>query len=191
MTVNQIAREGDRPFNQMRELKFERNYLAFAEGSCLVSFGRTKVLCSASIDDKVPPFLIGSKQGWVTAEYAMLPKAAKTRTPRDRGRNGRNQEIQRLIGRSLRSITDLTKLGDRTIYLDCDVIQADGGTRTASITGAVIALYDALTFMKTNHLIAEWPLRELAAAISVGIVDGKVCLDLDYSEDSITGHCRK
>ncbi|MBD3266850.1 ribonuclease PH, partial [bacterium] len=135
MTNQQFSRENGRLFNQMRELTFERNYLAFAEGSCLVSYGRTKVLCTASVDDKVPPFLVGSGQGWVTAEYAMLPKSTKERTPRERARSGRSQEIQRLIGRSLRCITDLNKLGEKTIYIDCDVIQADGGTRTASITG--------------------------------------------------------
>lgn len=184
MTNQQFSRENGRLFNQMRELTFERNYLAFAEGSCLVSYGRTKVLCTASVDDKVPPFLVGSGQGWVTAEYAMLPKSTKERTPRERARSGRSQEIQRLIGRSLRCITDLNKLGEKTIYIDCDVIQADGGTRTASITGAVVALYDALTFLHGNKLISAWPLREFAAAISVGIVEGQVCLDLDYKEDS-------
>ncbi|MDX9755127.1 MAG: ribonuclease PH [bacterium] len=180
-----FTRGDGRLYNQLRNLSMERNFLAFAEGSCLVSFGRTKVICTASIEDKVPSFLAGSKQGWITAEYGMLPKSTKERMNRDRGFNGRNQEIQRLIGRSLRCVTNLDKLGERTIYIDCDVIQADGGTRTASISGAMVALHDALSFLKTNNLISEWPIKEMAAAVSVGIVDGRVCLDLDYSEDSV------
>ncbi|HOJ59393.1 MAG TPA: ribonuclease PH [bacterium] len=171
--------------NQMRPIAFQRSYLDFAEGSCLVSFGRTKVICAASIDDQVPPFLIGSGQGWITAEYSMLPKSTRQRTPRDRAKSGRSHEIQRLIGRSLRGITDLTRLGERTIYIDCDVVQADGGTRSAAISGAALALHDALYFMKKNQIIQEWPLRELAAAVSVGLVEGRVCLDLDFSEDSM------
>ncbi len=185
MNIPDTLRSRGRKPNELRELRFKRDYLDFAEGSCLVSFGRTRVLCAASIDDRVPPFLIGSGQGWITAEYAMLPKSAKQRITRERIRSGRNHEIQRLIGRSLRSVTDLTKLGERTIYLDCDVIQADGGTRTTSISGATIALYDALFFLKNNDLIKEWPLNNLVSAVSVGMVEGEICLDLDYSEDSI------
>lgn len=185
MNSEAFTRGDSRLYNQLRDIRFERNYLDFAEGSCLVSYGRTRVLCTASIDDKVPSFLNGSGQGWITAEYAMLPKSTKERTPREKSRSGRSQEIQRLIGRSLRCIVDLTILGEKTIYIDCDVIQADGGTRTASITGAVVALYDALNFLKTNRLMQTWPMKELAAAVSVGIVDGKAYLDLDYSEDSI------
>ncbi len=185
MTKSTIIRSEGRSVNQMREISFERGFQKYAEGSCLVSFGQTKVICSASIDDRVPPFLMGSGQGWITAEYAMLPKSTKKRTSRERARSGRSQEIQRLIGRSLRSVNDLTKLGERTIYLDCDVLQADGGTRTASITGCTVALYDALQFMLKNKLIDTFPMSELVGAVSVGIVEGCVCLDLDYSEDSI------
>ncbi len=185
MRTSELIRSEDRTSGEMRKMSFKRGYLEFAEGSCLVSFGRTKVICSASIEDRVPPFLVGSGQGWVTAEYAMLPKSCKQRVPRERSRSGRAQEIQRLIGRSLRSVTDMEQLGERTVYLDCDVIQADGGTRSASISGCTIALYDALSFMLKNGMIREWPIRELVAAVSVGVVDGQICLDLDYSEDSV------
>ncbi len=185
MNAMEWERPSGRRLNEMREISFQRNYLDFAEGSCLACFGKTKVICAASIDDRVPPFLQNSGQGWVTAEYAMMPKSTKQRTRRDRGKNGRVHEIQRLIGRSLRSVTDLTKLGERTIYIDCDVVQADGGTRTVSISGAAVALHDALTFMKENELITEWPMKELIAAVSVGMAEGIICLDLDYSEDSI------
>jgi len=184
MSLSDSIRAGGRPLNEMREISFHRHYLDFAEGSCLVCFGRTKVLCTASIEDKAQPFLQGSGQGWLTAEYSMLPKSTKQRIPRDRMKSGRSQEIQRLIGRSLRCVMDLSKIGERTIYIDCDVIQADGGTRTASISGAAVALTDALTFMKKNALITGWPMKELVAAVSVGLVEGNVCLDLDYSEDS-------
>lgn len=184
MTQSNSNRSDGRLLNEMREIRFERGYLEFAEGSCLVSFGRSRIICSASIDDRVPSFLTGSGQGWITAEYSMLPKSTKQRTSRERARGGRSQEIQRLIGRSLRSVTDLAKLGERTIYIDCDVIQADGGTRTASISGAAVALYDALRFMRQHQLVDEIPMRELVAAVSVGLVDGTVLLDLDYSEDS-------
>lgn len=178
------TRNDGRTPDQLRPLSFERGYLEFAEGSCLVSFGKTKVICTASVDDRVPPFLTGSGQGWVTAEYAMLPKSTLQRTSRDRNRSGRSQEISRLIGRSLRSVIDMKQLGERTIYIDCDVIQADGGTRTASISGASIALYDALNFMKNANLIASIPMNGMIAAVSVGLVEGEVLLDLDYSEDS-------
>ncbi|MEW6238315.1 MAG: ribonuclease PH [Candidatus Omnitrophota bacterium] len=183
MKESELRRVGGRSINELRAIEFQRNYLDFAEGSCLVTIGRTRVVCAASIDDRVPPFLTGSGQGWVTAEYNMLPKSSKQRIPRDKARSGRAQEIQRLIGRSLRCVTRLDKLGERTIYIDCDVIQADGGTRTASITGAAVALYDAMKFLMSIGLIKEWPLRDLVAAISVGLVDGKILLDLDYSED--------
>ena len=180
-----LQRAEGRRLDELRPVTFQRSYLDFAEGSCLVSFGRTRVICAASIDDRVPPFLMGSGQGWVTAEYSMLPKSTRQRTSRDRAKSGRSQEIQRLIGRSLRSITDLNRLGERTIYIDCDVVQADGGTRSAAISGAVLALHDALSFMKKNKIIREWPLREMAAAVSVGLVERTACLDLDFSEDSV------
>lgn len=179
------TRNDGRTPDQLRPLSFERGYLEFAEGSCLVSFGKTKVICTASVDDRVPPFLNGSGQGWVTAEYAMLPKSTLQRTSRDRNRSGRSQEISRLIGRSLRSVIDMKQLGERTIYIDCDVIQADGGTRTASISGAAIALYDALNFMKNASLLPSIPMNGMIAAVSVGLVEGEVLLDLDYSEDSV------
>ncbi len=184
MNENALNRPSGRRIGEMRDLTLQRNYMDFAEGSCLVMVGRTKVICTASIEDRVPPFLVGSKQGWVTAEYSMLPKSTKQRISRERAKSGRAQEIQRLIGRSLRCVTELEKFGERTIFIDCDVIQADGGTRTASITGAAVALYDALRFMQENELIDEWPMTNLVAAVSVGLVDGTVCLDLDYSEDS-------
>jgi ribonuclease PH len=178
------TRNDGRTLNQLRPLHFQRGFLEYAEGSCLVSFGKTKVICTASVEDKVPPFLHGSGQGWVTAEYAMLPKSTLQRTSRDRNRSGRAQEISRLIGRSLRSVIDMKKLGERTIYIDCDVIQADGGTRTASISGAAVALYDALNFMKNANLVESIPMTGMIAAVSVGLVEGEVMLDLDYSEDS-------
>lgn len=184
MTDMKFERTKGRMHNQLRELTFERNFLEYAEGSCLVSFGKTRVLCTASIDDRVPPFIHGSGQGWLTAEYAMLPKSTRDRIPRERNRSGRSQEIQRLIGRSLRCVIDLDKLGERTLYIDCDVLQADGGTRTASISGAAVALHDALSFLKTHELIKQWPLKEMVAAVSVGLVDGEPLLDLDYREDS-------
>ncbi len=185
MKETTLQRAEGRRLDELRPVTFQRSYLDFAEGSCLVSFGRTRVICAASIDDRVPPFLMGSGQGWITAEYSMLPKSTRQRTSRDRAKSGRSQEIQRLIGRSLRSITDLNRLGERTIYIDCDVVQADGGTRSAAISGAVLALHDALSFMKKNKIIREWPLREMAAAVSVGLVEGTACLDLDFSEDSV------
>ncbi len=147
-----LQRTHGRALDELREFTFQRRYLEFAEGSCLVQFGRTKVICAASIEDKAPPFLVGSGQGWVTAEYAMLPKSTQKRSPRSKIKSGRNQEIQRLIGRSLRSVMDLVKIGERTIYIDCDVIQADGGTRTASISGAGgrsarrVVVYDEKSF---------------------------------------------
>jgi ribonuclease PH len=180
-------RPSGRKPNQLREIEIIRHYTKYAEGSVLVAYGDTKVLCTASVISGVPKFLKKKKQGWVTAEYGMLPRATHERTNREatRGKQGgRTLEIQRLIGRSLRSIVDLTKLGDNTIIIDCDVIQADGGTRTASITGSCIALVDAMNYLHSNKLIAENPLQHLIASISVGIYKGKPILDLDYKEDS-------
>jgi ribonuclease PH len=164
-----------------------RNFTKHAEGSVLIEFGDTKVLCTASVEESVPPFLRGKGTGWVTAEYAMLPRATHTRSSREAAKGkqtGRTLEIQRLIGRSLRAVTDLGKLGERSIYIDCDVIQADGGTRTASITGAYVALVDALATLKSKGLLAEIPLKEAVSAVSVGIVGGEALLDLNYLEDS-------
>ena len=171
----------------LRPVSIIRNYLRHAEGSVLVSFGDTKVICTASVEESVPPFLRGKGTGWVTAEYAMLPRATHTRSRRESitGKiGGRTHEIQRLIGRSLRAVTDLALLGERSIQIDCDVIQADGGTRTASITGAYVALHDALSGLVRSGKLAQLPLKEGVAAVSVGIVDGEVLLDLNYREDS-------
>ena len=169
----------------LRPIKIKRNYLKHAEGSVLIEVGDTKVICSASIEERVPPFLRNTGKGWVTAEYSMLPRSTHTRTSRDRGGgNGRAFEIQRLIGRSLRSVTDLNAFGERTIWIDCDVIQADGGTRTASITGAYVALVDAFRKMVKKGLIEKVPVKDSVAAISVGKVEGDVLLDLNYEEDS-------
>ena len=179
--------DGRQP-NQMRPVTITRDFLRHAEGSVLIEVGETKVVCAASVEDRVPPFLRDTGQGWVTAEYGMLPRATKTRTTRDAtsGRpNGRTFEIQRLVGRSLRGVTDLTVLGPRTIWIDCDVIQADGGTRTTAITGAYIALADALQYLRKNGLISSLPLKDFLAATSVGVVDGQVVLDLCYAEDSV------
>ena len=173
--------------NSLRPVTMERNCIMHAEGSCLISCGQTKVLCTASVEDKVPPFLRGSGKGWVTAEYALLPRSTAVRVPRDavKGRiNGRSQEIQRLIGRSLRAAVDLDALGERCITLDCDVLQADGGTRTASITGAYVALVDALRWLRGSGAFEKLPLRSQVAAVSVGKVDGRLLLDLCYDEDS-------
>ena len=173
--------------NSLRPVTMKRNCIMHAEGSCLISCGNTKVLCTASVEDKVPPFLRGSGKGWVTAEYALLPRSTAVRVPRDsvKGRiNGRSQEIQRLIGRSLRAAVDLEALGERCITLDCDVLQADGGTRTASITGAYVALVDALRWLRGTGAFEKLPLRSQVAAVSVGKVDGRLLLDLCYDEDS-------
>ena len=182
-------REDDRKFDELRKVKIIRNYLLYPEGSVLISFGDTKVICTASVEEKVPPFLKGSGTGWVTAEYAMLPRATQTRTQRSgiKGTiSGRTQEIQRLIGRSLRSIVDFKELGERTILIDCDVIQADGGTRTASITGAMVALSDAVKKLEKDGLIKNKNkvIKEFVAAVSLGIVNGHMMLDLSYIEDS-------
>ena len=180
-------RNDGRQLDQMRKVKIKRNVLKFAEGSCMIEMGNTRVICSASVEDKVPPFLRNTGSGWVTAEYGMLPRSCKSRIDREASRgkqSGRTQEIQRLIGRSMRSITELKKLGERTIWIDCDVIQGDGGTRTASITGSFIALSDALVKLKKQKIITSIPLADYVAAISVGIVKGEKCLDLNYEEDS-------
>jgi ribonuclease PH len=171
----------------MRPVSIERNVARYAEGSCLISFGETKVLCTASLEEKSPPWLRGSGKGWVTAEYSMLPRATHERTRREvnSGKpSGRTQEIQRLIGRSLRAVTNLPAIGEKQITIDCDVIQADGGTRTASITGAWVALHDCFAWMQERSIISINPLREHVAAISCGIYKGTPVLDLDYAEDS-------
>ncbi|MDQ0346898.1 ribonuclease PH [Ancylobacter vacuolatus] len=173
--------------DEMRAVSFERGVLRHAEGSCLVKFGETHVLVAATLEERLPPWLKGQGRGWVTAEYGMLPRATHERTRREvtAGKpSGRTQEIQRLIGRSLRAVVDLEKLGERQITVDCDVIQADGGTRTASVTGAWIALHDCLSWMKSRGMLSTVPLRDHLAAVSCGIVDGEPRLDLDYAEDS-------
>ena len=180
-------RPSGRAADQMREVTIRRNYTMHAEGSVLVEFGNTRVLCTASVEPRVPGWMRGSKQGWVTAEYGMLPRSTGTRTGREASRGkqgGRTLEIQRLIGRSLRAAVDMQALGENTITLDCDVIQADGGTRTASITGAYVALADAIQHMLDNKVIKKNPLHGKVASISVGIFEGVPVLDLDYAEDS-------
>lgn len=180
-------RPSGRAADQLRPVTLTRHYTRHAEGSVLVAFGDTHVLCTASVLDKVPPHKRGSGEGWVTAEYGMLPRSTHTRSDREAARgkqSGRTQEIQRLIGRSLRSVFDLSALGEYTIQLDCDVLQADGGTRTASITGAFVAAYDAVSTMLEKGQITTSPIRDFVAAISVGIVNGVPALDLDYTEDS-------
>src|SRR5690606_19325075 len=171
----------------MRRVEIVRDYIKHAEGSVYIGVGDTKVICTATVEDRVPPFMRGSGKGWITAEYAMLPRATQTRTVREASKGklgGRTMEIQRLIGRSLRSVVDLTAVGERTLWLDCDVIQADGGTRTASITGAYVAMVDAFRKLKEEGAIASFPVKDLLAATSVGIVDGQTCLDLCFEEDS-------
>lgn len=180
-------RATERAINELRIINLTRSYTNYAEGSVLVAFGNTKVLCTASVVSGVPKFLKGSNQGWITAEYGMLPRATHTRSEREASRGkqtGRTLEIQRLIGRVLRMSVDLKQLGENTIVLDCDVIQADGGTRTAAITGASIALRDALTVMQQKGELTQDPMHYLVAAVSVGIYQGQVILDLDYAEDS-------
>ena len=182
-----MIRLDGRATDQLRSVKITRNYLKYPDGSCLIEMGDTKVICTASVEDKVPLFLKGSGQGWVTAEYGMLPGSCETRTKRDAatGRiNGRAQEIQRLVGRAVRSIVDLNGFGERTVWLDCDVIQADGGTRTASVTGAFIAFVDACAQMKKDNLCKRLPFSDIISAISVGVVMGEELLDLNYKEDS-------
>ena len=180
-------RTNDREFDTIRPITFTPDYMEFADGSALIEMGKTKVLATATLDEKVPPFLKGSGQGWITAEYSMLPRSTEKRTIRERtpGRiSGRTQEIQRLIGRALRAVTDLSILEERTIIIDCDVVQADGGTRAASITAGCVALALCLKKMMDNNIIDQMPLKHLVSAVSVGIVGGKMLLDLDYIEDS-------
>jgi len=180
-------RPSQRQPDQLRTVRITRQYTKHAEGSVLIECGDTKVICTASIVDKVPGFLKGKNQGWLTAEYGMLPRSTNTRIDREAARgkqSGRTQEIQRLIGRSLRAVVDLSKLGERTLHIDCDVIQADGGTRTASITGAFVAVHDAVSYLLKQNLLSESPIRDHIAAISVGISEGTPVLDLDYIEDS-------
>ncbi len=178
-----IPRHDGRLPDQLRPVTLVRDYLRHPEGSVLIGFGHTKVICTASVEEKVPPFLKGRGQGWVTAEYGMLPRSTNTRTPRERsGSGGRSQEIQRLVGRSLRAVVEMAKLGERTIWVDCDVIQADGGTRTAAISGSFVAVADALA--KLPNVDVSAAIRDCVAAISVGIVDGQAVLDLNYAEDS-------
>ena len=188
--MSQFVRTGDRAANALRAIRITRHYTAYAEGSVLIECGGTKVLCTASVEEKVPGHKKGSGEGWVTAEYGMLPRATHTRGDREAARgkqSGRTQEIQRLIGRSLRAVFDLKKLGERTIYIDCDVIQADGGTRTASITGAFVAAQDAVNTLIASGKLTQSPISDHIAAISVGIVNGTPLLDLEYTEDSACG----
>ena len=183
-------RPSQRRPDELRPVRITRGYTRHAEGSVLVEFGETKVLCTASVLERQPPHLKGTAQGWVTAEYGMLPRSTNTRTDREAARgkqSGRTQEIQRLIGRSLRAVVDLGQLGERTVHLDCDVIQADGGTRTASITGAFVALHDAIAFVMKSKPAMRSPIREFVAAVSVGVYEGVPVLDLDYLEDSACG----
>jgi ribonuclease PH len=178
------VRPDGRSPRQLRPLKFERGVLAHAEGSAMVTMGRTRVLCSATVEERVPGWMRGQSRGWVTAEYGMLPRSTSERTPRTAQTGGRAQEIQRLIGRSLRAVTDLTAFGERTIILDCDVIEADAGTRTAAIDGALVALHDAFVTLSNRGKLTGPPLRDTVAAISVGVIAGTPCLDLNYLEDS-------
>ncbi len=180
-------RPSKREANELRNIRITRRYTRHAEGSVLIEAGDTKVLCTVSVEDKVPPFLKGKGQGWLTAEYGMLPRATNTRSDREAARgkqSGRTQEIQRLIGRALRAVVDLKALGERTLQIDCDVIQADGGTRTASITGAFVAVHDAVNYLLDKQLLAASPIRDSVAAVSVGVCQGVPVLDLDYPEDS-------
>jgi len=180
-------RSDGRKDNELRKIKITKDFMEFAEGSCLIEIGNTKVICTASVEEGVPRFLKGKGTGWITAEYGMLPRSCKTRVVREASKGklgGRTQEIQRLIGRSMRSVSDMTKLGERTIWMDCDVIQADGGTRCASITGSFVALILALGKLKKDGLIEEISISDYVAAVSVGILKDKEILDLDYQEDS-------
>ena len=182
-----MKRSFDRGAGDLRPIRLQRKFTRHAEGSVLVSMGDTQVLCNASVEEKVPPFMKGKGGGWVTAEYGMLPRATNTRGNREAAsgkQSGRTQEIQRLIGRSLRAVVDLSKLGERQVTIDCDVLQADGGTRCASITGAMVAMADAFAWMRAQGMIAADPIRDFVAAVSVGIVEGTPVLDLDYAEDS-------
>lgn len=185
--MSEFCRLGARAANALRPVRITRGYTIHAEGSVLIEFGNTKVLCTASVEEKVPAHKKGSGEGWVTAEYGMLPRATHARSEREAARgkqSGRTQEIQRLIGRSMRAVFDLSKLGERTIHLDCDVLQADGGTRTAAITGAFVAAQDAVTQLLAQGKLAQSPIRDQVAAISVGMLAGTPLLDLEYTEDS-------
>ena len=182
-----MSRDQERPWNQIRDIRITRDFLKYPEGSALIEVGRTKVICTAILEDRAPAFLRNTGRGWLTSEYAMLPGSSQSRIEREsaRGRiGGRTHEIQRLIGRSLRAVTDLTSFGERTIYIDCDVIQADGGTRTASITGGFVALVDLFRQLRKRGLIERIPVSDFVSAVSVGIVDDQLLLDLDYEEDS-------
>lgn len=180
------SRPDGRAPSQLRPITLTRGFNQYAEGSCLIEVGQTRVICTASVEERVPPFLKGQGTGWVTAEYSMIPRANRQRTPRDVGKaaSGRTVEIQRLIGRSLRSVVSMPHLGERTVWIDCDVIQADGGTRTAAITGSFVALVEALAKLKSEGQIKRWPLLDQLAAVSVGVVGGQPCVDLNYDEDS-------
>lgn len=181
------GRKSGRKFDELRPIKITNHYLDHVAGSVLVEFGNTKVICAASLDEKPAPFLKNTGKGWVTAEYSMLPMSTQTRSPRESSRGkvgGRTHEIQRMIGRSLRAVTDLTVFGERTIYLDCDVIQADGGTRTASVTGAFVALVDLFKTMIQDGSVKVMPVRDYLSAVSIGIIDNDILLDLEYEEDS-------
>lgn len=183
-----MAREDGRANDEFRPVVITRGYNRYAEGSCLVEMGETRIICTASVEERVPPFLKGSGTGWVTAEYGMIPRSCRTRNQREATRGqlgGRTMEIQRLIGRALRSVFDMKAIGERTIWMDCDVLQADGGTRTAALTGAFVALAEAGDWMKRENLVKANPVTDLLAAISVGIVSGQEMLDLRYSEDSM------
>ncbi len=185
--MSTFERSGGRAHDALRPVRLQRGYTCHAEGSVLVAFGQTQVLCTASVEERVPPHKRGSGEGWVTAEYGMLPRSTHTRSDREAAKgkqSGRTQEIQRLIGRSLRTVFDLKALGERTLHLDCDVLQADGGTRTAAITGAFVAAQDAVTWLLAQGKIAASPIRDHVAAVSVGIVQGVPLLDLEYTEDS-------
>jgi ribonuclease PH len=189
MSGEHKRRDGRRA-DELRTVRIQRGYLPFAEGSCVIEMGNTRVLCAASVEDRVPPWLRGGGRGWVTAEYSMLPRSTATRTPREvqQGRpSGRTQEIQRLIGRSLRAVVDMAALGERTVTLDCDVLVADGGTRTASITGAWVALADAVRSLRDRGVIVRDAIRDHVAAVSVGVVDAVPVVDLDYEEDVAAG----
>jgi len=182
-----MTRIDGRKAEEIRPVKIIKDYIIYPEGSVLIELGATKVICTATVEEKVPPFMKGSGKGWVTAEYGMLPRATQVRNQRESAKgkiSGRTQEIQRLIGRALRSVVDLEKLGERTIWIDCDVIQADGGTRTASITGAFVAMVEALKKLKAQEIITEIPVLDYLAAVSVGIVKDEILLDLCYEEDS-------
>src|SRR3990167_1854420 len=178
-----MQRNDGRGLDKIRKVQIHRNYIKYAEGSCLMELGNTRVICTASIEESVPPFLKGTGTGWVTAEYGMLPRSCKTRIQRGRD-SGRTYEIQRLVGRSLRAVTEMKEIGERAIWIDCDVIQADGGTRTASITGSFVALVDALNKLKKDGLIKKIPIKDFVAATSVGILNKELILDLTYEEDS-------